>query len=73
MLGEREAGELLPEIFHHVVALEFAVYEHIQPDVFLQGDGLADLRLDEAVVFLRCELAIVELPARRTHFGGLRE
>ena len=73
MLGEREAGELLSEILDHVVALEFAVHEHIETDLFLQCDGLPDLGLDEGVVFLCRELAIVQLPSRRAHFRGLRE
>ncbi len=33
MLGEGEACELLAEILHHVVALELAMHEHVEPDI----------------------------------------
>src|SRR3546814_16215091 len=35
---EREAGKLLAEILDHVVALELAVDEHVEPDPLLPAD-----------------------------------
>src|SRR5713226_10773883 len=39
VLGERESLELLAEVLHHVVALELAVHEHIEAELFLQLQG----------------------------------
>src|SRR6267378_731854 len=73
MLGEGESGELLAEVLDHVVALELAVHEHVEPDLFLQRDRFPDLRLDEAIVVRGAELIVVQLPPRRAHFRRLRE
>jgi len=35
VFGEGEAGKLLAEILHHVVAFELAVHQHIETDFFL--------------------------------------
>src|SRR6267154_5263031 len=71
MLGEGESGELLAEVLDHVVALELAVHEHVEPDLFLQLDRLGDLRLDEAIVVLGGELIVIELAPRGSHFRRL--
>src|SRR6266446_1195074 len=73
MLGEGESGELLAEILDHVVALELAVHEHVQSDLFLKRDGLRDLFLNELIVLIGRQLAVVQLTASRPHFGRLGE
>ena len=40
LLREKETVQALPEVFDHVVALVFAMNQHIQPDLFLQGDAV---------------------------------
>ena len=42
MLGEGEAGELLAEILHHVVALELAMHQHVEPDFLLPLHRVVD-------------------------------
>jgi hypothetical protein len=37
--------ELLAKVLHHVIALEFAVHQHIGPDLFLETDGILDFRV----------------------------
>src|SRR6266542_2763473 len=73
VLGERNTVELLAEILDHIVALELAVHQHVQADLFLERDGLGDLRLDEALVILGAQLMVVQLAPRRPHLVGLRE
>src|SRR6266566_811372 len=73
MLREREALELLAEVLHHVVALELAVHQHVEPDLLLEAERLADLLFDERLVGGRRQLAVVQLPPRSPHFGGLGE
>src|SRR2546430_11654342 len=43
VLGERKPRELLAKVLDHVVALELAVHEHVQADLFLQLDRPPDL------------------------------
>ena len=73
VLGEREALELFTEVLHHVVALELAVHQHVQPELCLDSERAGDLVRDERIVLLGRELPIVELAPRRPHLGGLRE
>jgi len=42
-LRKAEAPQLLAEILNHVVALSFAVHQHVQPELLLLFDALADL------------------------------
>jgi len=39
MLCECESGKLLAEILHHIVALEFAMNEHVETDFLLPANG----------------------------------
>jgi hypothetical protein len=41
-LREGKAVQLLAEIFDHVVALGFAMHQHVQPQRFLAADGAGD-------------------------------
>ena len=47
MPSEGETGKLLSEILHHVIAFEFAVNQHIKPDLFLPTHGARRLLLQE--------------------------
>src|SRR3546814_15473936 len=47
---EREAGKLLAEILDHVVALELAVDEHVEPDPLLPADRAFGLLAPEGIV-----------------------
>src|SRR5712692_3415053 len=58
VLGEGEPLELLPEVLHHVVALELAVHEHVESQVFLDLERPLDLVLDKALVCGRGRLAV---------------
>ena len=45
MGGEGEARELFAKILHHVVALELAMHEHVETDVFLPAHRAGGLVL----------------------------
>lgn len=73
VLGEDESVEELAEVFDHVVALEFAVDEDVDAEVFLDADAFGDFLADEGVVGFLGDLAVFELEAGLADFGGLRE
>lgn len=71
--GEGEAGELLAEVFDHVVALWFAVDEDVEVEVLLELHDLADLVLDDGLVAGFVELAVGEAAAGAAEVVGLGE
>ena len=71
--GKAESGQLLAEVFDHVVALGFAVHEHVDAQFFLFGDGVGDFFLHHRLIFGGGERAALEGCARGADFGGLRE
>jgi hypothetical protein len=73
VLGEGEAGELLAEILHHVVALELAMHQHVEADVFLPAHGARGLVLQEHLVGGIAERAPGMGGAGIADIGGLRE
>jgi hypothetical protein len=46
VLREGEAAELLAKVFHHVVALELAVHQQVEPDLLLPVDRIVDPAFD---------------------------
>ena len=70
MLGEGKAGELLAEILHHVVALELAMDQHVEPDLFLPAHGPRGFCFCRKVVV--GDVADRALGVRRTRLADLR-
>ena len=73
VLGEGKAGKLLAEILHHVVALELAMHQHVEPDVFLPAHGARGLVLQERLVGGIAERAPGMGGACIADVGGLRK
>ena len=60
-------------LLHHVVALELAVHEVIQPDLLLYAYALGDLLFRERDIVLLGHLALTPARARGFDFRRLRE
>src|SRR5439155_9189517 len=73
MLGEGEAGKLLAKILHHVVALELAMHEHIEPDILLPAHGACGLVLQESPVGAVAQSSTRMRSARIPDVGRLRK
>ena len=73
MPGEGIAGKLLGEILHHVVALELAMNQHVEADIFLPAHGARGLVLQEHLVGGIAERALRMRGAGVPDVGGLRE
>ena len=73
MLGGVVALELLGEVLNHVVALWFAVDEHVEAEVFLALDDVCDFVDHGLVVLLFGELTLAQRGACLADLGGLRE
>ena len=58
--AEYVAFQLLAEVLHHVVTFRLAVDQHVQPQLFLFLDAVADFRTDSVLVLLRCQLALTK-------------
>ena len=71
--GKGETGQLFAEIFHHVVAFGFAMYQHIQTELFLLFYGQADFSLHRCPIAGGIERAAPEAGPRRADFRRLRE
>ncbi len=71
--GEGEAAQLLAEILDHVVALELAVHQHVEPQFLLPAHRVADPALDRTLVFGRGHVAAPEGRPRAAHLRRLRE
>src|SRR6266851_112417 len=72
LLGEQHPGELLTEIFDHITALELAMHQHIQSDLFLEADYVLDLLLEERFIALTIHLAALIGSTSRTDLRCLR-
>ena len=70
---EGVALQQLAEVFDHVVALGFAVHEHIQPQRFLLADGALDFGAHGLAVAVFVEPARLVFAAGVAHLRGLRE
>ena len=73
ILREHKAVNLGTEIFYHVVAFKFTVYNHVEADFFLQLDAFSNLLAVEFYVLFACDFAFAERGAVGADFGGLRE
>ena len=73
VLREREAGELLAEILDHVIALELAVDEHVDIQLFLDTDGFLRLLAQELVICRIAQVAALVGCACLAHGLRLRE
>ena len=73
MAGEGEACELFAEILHHVVALELAMHEHVEADIFLPAHRARRLVLQERFVGGVGQGALGVRGARVADVGGLRK
>ena len=71
--GKAEARQLLAEVFHHVIALGFAVHEHVDAQFFLFGDGEGNLFFHRRFVVCGGKFIALEGCARGADFGCLRE
>ena len=69
----REALQLLAEVLDHVGPLEFAVNQHVQPDLFLKADRPLDLLLAEVLVAFLRPLAGLQRRAGAADLAGLGE
>ena len=73
VLRERKAGQLLAEIFDHVVAFGFAVHQDVEPQRFLFLDGMSDLVPHGSGVTGLAERARLETGTRMTDLRRLRK
>ncbi len=71
--GERIAIQLLGKILNHVVTFGFAVYQHVQPEVFLHLDGVTNLTVHGFDVFGLTQLALLVGLTRKADRRSLRE
>ena len=71
--GESETRKLLAEILDHVVALEFAMDQHVEPGLFLPSDRALGFLVQESVVALTVQYAAIILGAGFAHGAGLRK
>jgi hypothetical protein len=58
MVGESEAGQLLAKILNHIIALELSMDQHIDPQLFLPGNGLSNGPFNDAFILLRSGLSL---------------
>ena len=72
-LAETIARKLFAKVFHHVVALGFAVYQHVNAQFFLLGNAVGDFFFHRRIVISSGKFAFLERSARLADFGGLRE
>ena len=70
---EKVPVELLAEILHHIVALEFPVHQYIQAYFLLERDQLANVLPDRVLVLLLRHLALLHAGAQAADVGSLRE
>ena len=73
VLREDEPVNLRSKIFHHVVALEFAMHNNVEADAFLQSDAFRNLLLVERHILFASDFALLEGGTVRTDFCRLRE
>ena len=73
VLREEVTGQVLTEVFHHVVTLEFTVNQDVKADFFLPFDPFVDFSFDEGRVFSFCLLATTEGRAVNLNFACLWE
>ena len=73
MLREGKAGELLAEILHHVVALELAMNEHVEANLFLPAHGARGFFAQEALVGGSVDDILPMVGTRLAHLRCLRE
>ncbi len=73
MPGEGEARKLLAEILHHVVALELAMHQHVEVDLFLPADRGLRFLFQERLVVGIAQLAPGIGRACLAHLGRLGE
>ena len=72
LLREQHPGELLTEVFDHITALELAMHQHIQSDLFLEADHVLDLLPEERFIALTIHLAALIGSTSRTDIRCLR-
>src|SRR5258708_2955077 len=73
VMGEAEAGQLLAKVLHHVVALELAVHQHVEPQRLLPRNGVRDGPFHEPLVLLLRDLAGLGPAAHAAYLWRLRE
>ncbi len=71
--GEDEPVEHLAEVLDHVVAFRLAVDQHVEPDLFLDLDGLLDLPAHLGLVLLAGDRPLFERRAGLADLRRLRE
>ena len=71
--GEGETVQQFTEVFHHVIALGFAVHQHIQLHFFLVANAAGNFFLHLLMVVGVDQLAGFPVPASSANFPGLRE
>ena len=72
-LAETITRQLFAKIFHHIVALGFAVYQHVNAQFFLLGNAVGDFFFHRCIIIGSRKFAFFERSARLADFGGLRE
>ena len=72
-LAETIARQLFAKIFHHIVALGFAMHQHVNAQFFLLGNAVGDFFFHRGIVIGSGKLAFFERGAGLADFGGLRE
>ena len=73
VLGENKAIELLAKVLDHVVPFRFTVDKKIETDFLLDSNNVLDLLLDERLVLLFSDLALVQLGTSITDLLSLGE
>ena len=71
--GKYVSSQVFAEEFNHVVALGFAVDQHIQPQFLLQIDAFFDEAFDVFIVFGSADVAFAVFAAVLLDFPRLRE
>src|SRR5690606_32371512 len=73
VFGKSITGELFTEVLYHIVTLKFAMYEHVDVQLFLQADRPLRFFGDKLIVFLLRDHSFLQISAPFAHITGLGE
>ena len=73
VLGEEVAGQVLTEVFYHVITLKFPVNQNIKTNFFLPLDPFVNLLSQKLVIVFLGQFSLAEGQALGPNFLGLRE
>lgn len=64
---------MLAKVFHHVITLGLAMYQHIQSQTFLLNNGLLDMFRNARAVVIGVDITLFKIQTQGTNLRGLRK